>query len=320
MYLLKIISLIFLLFISISECRTIVNSHGNPSELKHFESKLDDKIGYWSPSTSSIDWCERNYVKTKYLAEFWNSISSLSMCFLAILLLIQGFIYKIEKRFLCMSIAFGIVGFGSFYFHGTLTFYGQMLDELPMVYSMITCFYILFRMNSFHQNQYQLDKFALLAILYAFFWTYIHTLKSFVLIFQIHFALMALISVIKFIDLYRNASYYPSSIKYFILTYALLIIPAITIWLIDQHYCEEFNRSERNPQFHAWWHILCAIDCHVGIVCAQAMRHLTIKYHQFQSTNQQRFHPKDNLNMNYYFGLPFVDYSFNKQNNFIKNK
>lgn len=28
-----------------------------------------DKVGYWSPNTSSIDWCENNYNISYYIAE-----------------------------------------------------------------------------------------------------------------------------------------------------------------------------------------------------------------------------------------------------------
>ena len=73
-----LILLIFLFSIEV-QCRTIV---------KHFEKEIDDKIGYWSPSTSSIDW---------YIAEFCNCLSSLVMCLFAGMLFVHGFKNRIEK-------------------------------------------------------------------------------------------------------------------------------------------------------------------------------------------------------------------------------
>lgn len=29
-----------------------------------------DRKGYWGPTTSTLDWCEENYVVTLYVAEF----------------------------------------------------------------------------------------------------------------------------------------------------------------------------------------------------------------------------------------------------------
>lgn len=37
----------------------------------------NDKSGYWGPVTSTMDWCESNYVVTEYVAEFYNSISNI---------------------------------------------------------------------------------------------------------------------------------------------------------------------------------------------------------------------------------------------------
>jgi dihydroceramidase len=211
---------LFILICSIlilSEVKSMLISHQNLFSVKHFESKVDGRIGYWSPSTSSIDWCERNYVVTSYIAEFWNSISSLIMCLLATILFVQGLYYQIEKRFLIVCLSFGLVGLGSAYFHGTLTHLGQMADELPMVYTMIIWLFILFRMKKFEEKIYSIDILIVCGIFYALIWSYIHSLESFVLIFQIHFTLMVLGGIIKLIYLYRESKHKTKNIKYYML-------------------------------------------------------------------------------------------------------
>ena len=313
-----------LIVIIVIESRSVTESHTNPSDLKYFESKLDTKIGYWSPSTSSIDWCERNYVVTKYIAEFWNCISSFLMFILALILYIRGLYYQIENRFLLLCFSTGIVGLGSAYFHGTLTYFGQMSDELPMVYSMIVWWFILFRMNKYklESKTSPFDILLLFGIFYGFLWTYVHSLKTFIVLFQLHFTLMVFGGIVKLVYLYKQTQYNTHSVKYLIIGYIGLLFPATICWIIDQQLCERMNSKDGfNPQLHAWWHVFCALDCHMGIVCGEAMRLLSLKYQKHQKISaEQSFKPKDHLHIIFYFGLPFVDYSHDQQLKLIKNQ
>ena len=44
-----------------------------------------DPAGYWGLPTSTIDWCEQNYAVTPYVAEFFNTVSSLAMVLAGVL-------------------------------------------------------------------------------------------------------------------------------------------------------------------------------------------------------------------------------------------
>jgi dihydroceramidase len=292
-----------IIFPLIADGRSALSNHHASYDVKHFELELDPTVGYWSPSTSSIDWCERNYAVTFYLAEFWNCLSSFSMCLVAGILLIRGFYYQLETRFLLLCLSFGIVGLGSVYFHGTLTHWGQMADELPMVYSMIVWWYILFRMDHWPRKTSFWNRSILIGLVYALFWTCIHNLKTFVLIFQGHFTLMVFGGIVRLIYMYRQTPYHRPEIFYLVLSYAGLLVPASIFWILDQQFCSSMNGENGfNPQFHAWWHLLCALDCHVAVVSAEALRSLTIK-------------PNERLRFVFYCGFPFVDYSRNKSKN-----
>ena len=312
---------------SVIEARSILVSHTNPNDVKRFESKLDTKIGYWSPSTSSIDWCERNYVVTHYIAEFWNCISSFLMCVTAVILFVRGVLNGVENRFLFLSLSFGLIGFGSTCFHGTLTHYGQMMDELSMVYTMIVWWFILFQMNKFKlKNQTSsIDIFVIFGIFYALLWTYVHSLKSFVVLFQLHFTFMVIGGIVRLIHLYRQTQQHTLSIMYLIVAYVGFLIPATICWIIDQQLCERMNSANGiNPQLHAWWHVFLAFDFHMGVVCAEAMRLLSAKYQQRRiistKSSPQPFKPNDHVRIVFYFGLPFVDYSKDGQANKSKSQ
>lgn len=87
---------------------------------------------------STVDWCEINYNKSEYIAEFWNTISGL------FLVASGALYYKNNVDWMQNNIRFYIhfariasllvfVGFGTMLFHGTLYYPFQLLDELPMI-------------------------------------------------------------------------------------------------------------------------------------------------------------------------------------------
>ncbi|KAG0315176.1 Alkaline ceramidase 3 [Dissophora globulifera] len=131
----------------------------------------NDHVGYWGLPTSSIEWCEDNYVVSYYIAEFFNSFSSFAMIILG-----EAACYSIDAlqasmnhnaqsttssstsssssralvtsspslfRFKLAFRTITVVGIGSFLFHATLLHQMQMLDELPMLYSVLALFFCL---------------------------------------------------------------------------------------------------------------------------------------------------------------------------------
>jgi dihydroceramidase len=104
--------------------------------------------GYWGTQTATIDWCEKNYEVTYYIAEFWNTISNFVLVFFPMygiywtLKFRQNnvFLTNDERPFILpISVIYCylgliVVGLGSTMFHMTLLYPMQLLDELPMVF------------------------------------------------------------------------------------------------------------------------------------------------------------------------------------------
>ena len=86
-------------------------------------------------STSSEDWCEPNYAVTPYIAEFWNTLSSVPIILFALTALYIGVSQGFRKRFLVPTACTALVGVGSIVFHASLQYWGQAMDELFMVYA-----------------------------------------------------------------------------------------------------------------------------------------------------------------------------------------
>uniref|UniRef100_A0A7S3GDW2 Alkaline ceramidase n=1 Tax=Palpitomonas bilix TaxID=652834 RepID=A0A7S3GDW2_9EUKA len=96
--------------------------------------------GLWGESTSTIDWCEANYVVCFYIAEFWNTISNLGMICIAAWGMWQVKSLGLEARIRYSFLSLFVVGIGSWCFHATLLYWMQLLDELPMIYG--TCIFL----------------------------------------------------------------------------------------------------------------------------------------------------------------------------------
>ncbi|KAJ1399455.1 ceramidase, partial [Ochromonadaceae sp. CCMP2298] len=99
--------------------------------------------GYWEPHSSSIDFCEPNYLLTEYIAEPHNVWSSALIPLMAL----TGYLYSNpthEKRFSVMYLVLGLVGVGSTALHWTLHWIPQSSDELPMLWVSLSIVYALY--------------------------------------------------------------------------------------------------------------------------------------------------------------------------------
>ena len=108
---------------------------------------------YWGQPSSSVDWCEKNYEHTRYVAEFFNTLSSLPMLVVSIWGLWLCVRYRLELRFYLCWAGIGVVGIGSVAFHGTLHPAGQATDELGMICASLAFLYVVLLAMGIIQKQ-----------------------------------------------------------------------------------------------------------------------------------------------------------------------
>ncbi|KAF6139583.1 hypothetical protein GIB67_032800 [Kingdonia uniflora] len=80
----------------------------------------DIASNFWGPVTSTTEWCEKNYVYSSYIAEFYNTISTSPGILLAFIGLVNALRQRFEKRFSVLHISNMILAIGSMLFHATL--------------------------------------------------------------------------------------------------------------------------------------------------------------------------------------------------------
>jgi len=122
--------------------------------------------GYWGPRTSNVDWCEPNYYYTPYVAEFFNTISSVPMIIYGLYGMIKTWKSQLGSRFPLGHFVVFLVGVGSTMFHMTLLYQHQMLDELPMIIGSLVFVFILFDLGNEEKNS-RVMLIATILILYG---------------------------------------------------------------------------------------------------------------------------------------------------------
>eukprot|EP00158_Paraphelidium_tribonemae_P008807 Partr_v1_DN28689_c4_g1_i1_m50508 putative alkaline ceramidase len=243
--------------------------------------------GYWGKPSSTVDWCETNYSFSHYIAEFFNTLSSVAMivCGLAgIYLHYRDF----EGRFLWSFASVAMVGVGSAAFHGTLLFSLQMLDELPMIYSALIMTYIMIEHRNIKPKYSPLLPVALsvhaavttmLVASPAFFPQLSSPLLQFVC-FHLSFAALQGFLLFKARQVWQEHK--DSEARRVFFRGIALWFTGLACWIADYIGCDYLWEGENsfrvqyltfttpafgslkpfkftlpNPQLHSWWHI-CA--------------------------------------------------------------
>lgn len=98
---------------------------------------------------ANIDFCEGNYTTLSFIAEAWNTFSSVPMSVVAA----YGFYrarrhMRWETRWGLAWALLGVVGVGSALFHATLRHVFQAADELPMLYCNLIFIYLMLEEGS----------------------------------------------------------------------------------------------------------------------------------------------------------------------------
>ena len=104
-----------------------------------------DYPGYWDPRTSTLDWCERNYEVSPYIAEFWNTLTNLWMIVPPLYGIWDARRQGHEPRVFACYAALLLIGVGSWMFHMTLIYEMQLLDEIPMIFGSAGLVYAIYQ-------------------------------------------------------------------------------------------------------------------------------------------------------------------------------
>ena len=126
---------------------------------------ISENGGHWSPSTSDFDWCERNYIFSEFIAEPFNSGTSLIYIIVAVLSMsaakrhLPPSVSNTDLLFLTMILI--CIGIGSTLFHASLLYDTQLLDEIPMHWLVSYASVMMYTRNDYKVRTEKSRKFTL---------------------------------------------------------------------------------------------------------------------------------------------------------------
>jgi len=255
-----------------------------------FHRPEDPGVGFWGPRTSALDWCEPNYTWSFYIAEFFNTITSLPAAFFALYGLYNAYRYGYEKRFVVVNLLVGLVGLGSAAFHGTLLYTGQIMDELPMIYASLSILYAVLEMESDKAPVYKYLAPALLAYCVVFTGVYLY-LPSFFIFFLLGYIAGILVLVYRCSLIFRHPNTLPHQKVFIVAAICFYIGGWLFFWIPEVLFCDQIQALN----FHSWWHVTSTLGAFMMVLFAV-----------FQREVQRGRKPQ--LNYNYFAGVPVLPY------------
>lgn len=236
---------------------------------------MDSTIaGFWGNRTATIDWCEKNYEVTYYIAEFWNTVTNLIMILLPLWGIREIFKQNLDRRFICSYLFLMVVGFGSWSFHMTLLYSMQLMDELPMVWGACYLFYSLYESHLFGRvkNDVKIQYAKITSIGFAIMFTVLYLIWPIPLFHNLVYGI--LISSSYYLEVQLIADTKCKTCKNLCIASFLTCAFAFFLWNIDRHFCSRLTYLRESlptsamplTQLHGWWHLLVGYGVYLQIL------------------------------------------------------
>jgi len=230
-----------------------------------------NQYGFWGPVDVTMDWCEGNYEVVSYIAEYWNTISSLPIIALG---LFGAFNTRrhatLDLRFTLGFLMLALVGCGSAAFHATLRRQAQMLDELPMMFGNMFLVYALVENEAKVKYGWKLPA-VLAGICVGVTYIYLHA-AGFGLFMFIYTSVTTGVMVRALYCAYklsRQASTPSNRVGLSLFIWSeLTYVGGFALWLLDMFLCEHVQHLH----FHSFWHLGAGCGTYLLIQFQVALR------------------------------------------------
>ncbi|XP_063147073.1 alkaline ceramidase 1 [Candoia aspera] len=202
--------------------------------------------------SSEVDWCEANFERSVYVAEYYNTLSSIAFFLLAPLTLWLNSDYVSYRptpirSFIILQI---LVGIFSFYFHMTLSYTGQLLDELSILWTLCISYAFWFPIRYFPRCIKNRDQF----ITFVAMVTVTTTLMSFVKPALNAYVLNCIAFHLLYLAFQEVKRCSSPAVKRVAITMTLWWVLAVSCWLVDK-FCCGLCQKLNFCYLHSFWHV-----------------------------------------------------------------
>ena len=236
---------------------------------------------FWEPHSSSIDFCESNYLHSKYVVELHNTVSSiLGLSAFGVI----GLMLNNHTQELRHTVAYAIlilIGFGSAGLHGSLHWFLQSADELPMMYLMMSLIYLCAELDSpVSISKYPMLPYLMVAIATINTVIYFCFQKVYI-VFIITFIAEAVAAsgrlyILAYTSEWNNAKNHEKTKRICNTSVISILGAALPCWLYDMLQCDSFIHYADNYLHgmtpHVLWHFCAGFAAYCAIVALECIR------------------------------------------------
>ncbi|NXA24774.1 ACER1 ceramidase, partial [Ibidorhyncha struthersii] len=223
----------------------------------------------FSYQSAEVDWCEGNFERSTVIAEYYNTVNGTTL--FSFLLLTPLNFLVLEGAALLTQVSFAfLAGVFSMYFHMTLSYVGQLLDELSILWTLAVAY-------SFWYPRVYFPR--CIKSRKHFFWlsgvtTVISTLMSFIKPAFNAYALNCIAFHLLYLTWRELKKCNDKRVHRMAAVMVMWWVLAISSWISDRWLCGLWQ-AINFPYFHSFWHVLIAMSL---LYCCPLVIYFDVNY------------------------------------------